>query len=100
MRWRVRVGYPVAVAYWILAPPNLRTVLFGASVSWLGLIVRAAASGYLRKDRELAMPALMRSRATRFTWEARFLPLGLSSRDIRGGPACWSQFTSPFSTTR
>lgn len=55
MRWRVRLGYPVAVAYWILATPNLRAVLFGASVSLLGLLVRAAASGYLRKDRELAV---------------------------------------------
>jgi protein-S-isoprenylcysteine O-methyltransferase Ste14 len=55
MRWRVRLGYPVAVAYWILASPTPRSIFLGGIVSLLGLIVRAAASGYLRKDRELAV---------------------------------------------
>lgn len=55
MRWRVRLGYPVAVAYWILATPSARSIFYGALVAALGLIVRAAAAGYLRKDRELAV---------------------------------------------
>jgi Phospholipid methyltransferase len=55
MRWRVRAGYPVALAYWILASPTPRSTFIGGMVSALGLIVRTAASGYLRKDRELAV---------------------------------------------
>ena len=54
MRWRVRIGYPVAVAYWLLASPTLHSILFGTIVAAFGLIVRAASSGHLRKDRELA----------------------------------------------
>jgi len=54
MRWRVRVGYPVAVIYWFLARPEPRSVLIGGIVAAFGLIVRAAAAGHLRKDRALA----------------------------------------------
>lgn len=54
MRWRVRVGYPVAAAYWLLAKPTLHSILYGTIVAAFGLIVRAVASGHLRKDRELA----------------------------------------------
>jgi hypothetical protein len=55
MRWRVRVGYPVAVAYLLLADPTPRSILIGGIVAALGLFVRGAASGHLRKDRELAV---------------------------------------------
>jgi protein-S-isoprenylcysteine O-methyltransferase Ste14 len=54
MRWRVRTGYPVAVLFLVLASPTPRTILIGALVSVLGLAIRGYASGYLRKDRELA----------------------------------------------
>jgi protein-S-isoprenylcysteine O-methyltransferase Ste14 len=55
MRWRVRLGYPVAILYWLFAAPTWRSIAYGAIVAALGLIVRAAAAGYLRKDRELAV---------------------------------------------
>lgn len=55
MRWRVRLGYPVAIIYWLLATPTWRSIAYGTIVAALGLIVRAAAAGYLRKDRELAV---------------------------------------------
>jgi protein-S-isoprenylcysteine O-methyltransferase Ste14 len=54
MRWRVRVGYPVAILYWILAKPTLHWIAIGAVIAGLGLIIRAAASGQLRKNEELA----------------------------------------------
>ena len=54
MRWRVRAGYPVAIIYWLLARPSPRSILWGAMIAAVGLVVRAAASGHLRKDRELA----------------------------------------------
>jgi protein-S-isoprenylcysteine O-methyltransferase Ste14 len=55
MRWRVRLGYPVAIIYWLFATPTWRSIAYGAIVAALGLMVRAAAAGYLRKDRELAV---------------------------------------------
>jgi protein-S-isoprenylcysteine O-methyltransferase Ste14 len=54
MRWRVRVGYPVAILYWVLAKPTLHWIAIGAVIAGLGLIIRAAASGQLRKNEELA----------------------------------------------
>jgi protein-S-isoprenylcysteine O-methyltransferase Ste14 len=55
MRWRVRLGYPVAILYWLFAAPTWRSIAYGAIVAILGLTVRAASAGYLRKDRELAV---------------------------------------------
>jgi protein-S-isoprenylcysteine O-methyltransferase Ste14 len=55
MRWRVRAGYPIAAAFWLLAAPSLRSIVVGAIIAAFGLFVRGFASGYLRKDRELAV---------------------------------------------
>ncbi len=55
MRWRVRLGYPVAVVFCALATPIPRSIVIGGIVAAFGLLVRAAASGYLRKDEELAV---------------------------------------------
>jgi len=52
-RWRVRLGYPVALVYWALAAPTWRSILIGGIVAALGLATRAASSGYLRKDERL-----------------------------------------------
>jgi len=54
MRWRVRLGYPVAVVFCALATPLPRSIIIGGIVAAFGLLVRAAASGHLRKDEELA----------------------------------------------
>jgi protein-S-isoprenylcysteine O-methyltransferase Ste14 len=54
MRWRVRVGYPVAVIYWLAADPTPRSILCGGLIAAVGLIVRGFSSGYLRKYEELA----------------------------------------------
>lgn len=54
MRWRVRVGYPLAVVYWLLASPTQRSILWGGAVTAFGLIIRGFASGHLRKYEQLA----------------------------------------------
>jgi protein-S-isoprenylcysteine O-methyltransferase Ste14 len=54
MRWRVRTGYPVGILFWVLAAPTRRSILIGTALTLVGLAIRAAASGYLHKDRELA----------------------------------------------
>jgi protein-S-isoprenylcysteine O-methyltransferase Ste14 len=54
MRWRVRTGYPVGAIYWILAMPTPRFIAIGAAFAALGLLIRGAAAGHLRKDKVLA----------------------------------------------
>jgi protein-S-isoprenylcysteine O-methyltransferase Ste14 len=54
MRWRVRTGYPVAVIFLILAAPTPRSILIGGAVALVGILIRGASSGYLRKYEELA----------------------------------------------
>ncbi len=54
MRWRVRMGYPVALSYLAFARPSERFILAGAAVALAGLWIRAAAAGHLRKHEQLA----------------------------------------------
>lgn len=55
IRWRVRIGYPIALAYLILAHPTARSLAIGALIGVLGIAVRAWAAGYLRKHEALAV---------------------------------------------
>ena len=55
IRWRVRIGYPVALAYLVLARPTPRSLAIGALVGALGIAIRAWAAGYLRKHEALAV---------------------------------------------
>ena len=53
MRWRVRVAYPLAAAALYLASPAPRSIALGASIAAVGLALRAAAGGHLRKGEKL-----------------------------------------------
>lgn len=52
-RWRVRLGYPVALVCFLLARPTLRSLAIGSGIALLGLVVRGAAAGHLRKHDQL-----------------------------------------------
>jgi protein-S-isoprenylcysteine O-methyltransferase Ste14 len=54
-RWRVRLGYPLALVVLWLARPTLRSILFGAALGFLGLSIRACAAGYLHKQEVLTI---------------------------------------------
>jgi len=54
MRWRVRLGYPVALLTLWLAQPTSATLAVGAIWATVGLIIRAKAAGHLRKHEQLA----------------------------------------------
>lgn len=54
-RWRVRVGSLAFLVCLVLARPSWRSVLLGAAVSLLGLVIRAWAAGHLKKEKELAV---------------------------------------------
>jgi hypothetical protein len=53
-RWRAPIGYPTAALCLWLAHPTFRSILIGSALAVLGLLIRAAAAGYLRKREALA----------------------------------------------
>lgn len=52
-RWRVRAGYPVALAVFYFARPLPKLIVAGAVLGFVGLLVRAYAAGYLHKQEVL-----------------------------------------------
>lgn len=54
-RWRVRLGYPLALGVLILAQPTPRSILYGAIAGSMGLLLRAAAAGFLHKQEVLTV---------------------------------------------
>lgn len=55
VRWRVRLGYPLAIAVLYFSRPAPRSVLLGALVGAAGLWLRAWAAGYLHKQEVLTV---------------------------------------------
>ncbi|HET9402862.1 MAG TPA: isoprenylcysteine carboxylmethyltransferase family protein [Candidatus Acidoferrales bacterium] len=53
-RWRVPVGYPLALLCFWFAKPTVLSLCAGAAVSVIGLAIRASAAGHLRKGEGLA----------------------------------------------
>ena len=52
-RWRVRLGYPLALACLWLARPTPGRLALGAGIAGAGLVLRGAAAGHLRKHEQL-----------------------------------------------
>src|SRR5260370_4175752 len=55
VRWRVRLGYPLAIAVLAVSHPTPRSILLGALTGVIGLWVRAYAAGYLHKQEVLTV---------------------------------------------
>jgi protein-S-isoprenylcysteine O-methyltransferase Ste14 len=55
VRWRVRLGYPLAIVVLALARPAPRSIFYGALVGAIGLLLRAHAAGYLHKQEVLTV---------------------------------------------
>ncbi len=55
MRWRVRLGYPLAAVVLWFSRPMPRSILLGGMVGLLGLWLRAYAAGYLHKQEILTV---------------------------------------------
>lgn len=52
-RWRVRLGYPLAIVVLWLARPIPRSIVLGALLGAVGLFLRAWAAGHLHKQQVL-----------------------------------------------
>jgi type IV secretory pathway TrbD component len=55
VRWRVRLGYPLALAVLYFSKPAPRSILLGAAAGIVGLCIRAYAAGYLHKQEVLTV---------------------------------------------
>jgi hypothetical protein len=55
MRWRVRLGYPLAIAVLLFSRPTSRSIFLGGLVGLVGLCLRAYAAGYLHKQEILTV---------------------------------------------
>src|SRR5437660_445933 len=55
VRWRVRLGYPLAIAVLWFSRPTPRNILLGALAGGVGLCVRAYAAGFLHKQEVLTV---------------------------------------------
>jgi protein-S-isoprenylcysteine O-methyltransferase Ste14 len=86
MRWRVRLGYPVAVVFLVLARPVPHSIVAGGIVAAFGLLVRGAASGHLRKDEELATSGPYASTRNPLYLGSAFLAAGF----IVAGDSWWA----------
>jgi len=83
VRWRVRLGYPLAVAVLWFARPMPRSILIGSIVGFFGLMVRAYAAGYLHKQEVLTMTGP-------YAHTRNPLYLGSSILALGAGIAMWS----------
>lgn len=54
-RWRVRLGYVLALVVLWLARPTPHSILFGAALGFFGLWIRAYAAGFLYKQEVLTV---------------------------------------------
>jgi protein-S-isoprenylcysteine O-methyltransferase Ste14 len=54
-RWRVRVGYLLAIVVLVLAHPTPQSIAIGGAVGVIGLWVRALAAGHLHKQEMLTV---------------------------------------------
>lgn len=55
VRWRVRLGYPLAIAVLWFARPNPLSILVGAVVGLVGLWLRGYSAGFLHKHEILTV---------------------------------------------
>ena len=75
-RWRVRLGYVLAVFVLWFARPTPYSVLLGAAVGMIGLWIRAYAAGYLHKQEVLTMTGPYAHTRNPLYFGSAFLALG------------------------
>ncbi len=87
VRWRVRLGYPLAIVVLALARPVPRSILYGALVGAVGLFTRALAAGYLHKQEVLTVVGP-------YAYTRNPLYLGSAILTLGVGIATWSWFSA------
>jgi protein-S-isoprenylcysteine O-methyltransferase Ste14 len=75
-RWRVRLGYLLAVIVLLLARPTPRSILIGGAMGLIGLAIRAYAAGYLHKQEVLTITGPYSRTRNPLYFGSSFLALG------------------------
>lgn len=75
-RWRVRLGYLLALILLLLARPTPRSILLGAAIGVIGLGIRAWAAGYLHKQEVLTVTGPYARTRNPLYFGSGFLTLG------------------------
>lgn len=75
-RWRVRLGYMLAIFVLWFARPTPRSVLLGAAIGLIGLWIRAYAAGYLHKQEMLTVTGPYAYTRNPLYFGSAFLALG------------------------
>ena len=75
-RWRVRLGYLLAVGVLWLARPTPHSILIGAALGASGLWIRAYAAGYLHKQEVLTVTGPYARTRNPLYFGSSFLALG------------------------
>jgi hypothetical protein len=79
MRWRVRAGYPVGGACLLLAHPTPGSIVLGAALGTVGLVIRGAAGGHLRKGERLATSGFYAHMRNPLYFGSMFLAIGFAA---------------------
>jgi protein-S-isoprenylcysteine O-methyltransferase Ste14 len=58
VRWRVFAGYLLAILSFYFARPTRKSLIEGACIALVGLMIRAAAAGIVRKGQQLAISGI------------------------------------------
>jgi protein-S-isoprenylcysteine O-methyltransferase Ste14 len=98
-RWRVRLGYVLAVVLLILARPTPQSILFGGLIGLLGLWIRAHAAGHLHKQEILTTTGLYAHTRNPLYLGSGFLAIGaaVAMRSWIGGSLMLIYFTLVYS---
>ena len=94
-RWRVRLGYILAMILLILARPTPQTILIGGVVGLLGLGIRAYAAGFLHKQEILTTTGPYAYTRNPLYFGSSFLALGaaIAMRSFIGGMLLLAYFS-------
>ena len=98
-RWRVRLGYILAVVLLLLARPTLQTILLGGLIGLLGLAIRAYAAGFLHKQEILTTTGAYAYTRNPLYFGSSFLALGaaIAMRSWIGGALLLAYFALVYS---
>lgn len=75
-RWRVRLGYLLAIVVLCLAKPTPRSIILGAVLGSVGLWIRAYAAGFLHKQEVLTVTGPYARTRNPLYFGSSFLTLG------------------------
>ena len=100
-RWRVRTGYLAGLLYFWLAQPRVVWLGAGILLGAVGLVIRALAAGYLRKNKALATEGPYAWTRNPLYFGSAWIAMGLAvaSRSWLAALVVWAYFLAFYPAT-